>query len=141
MRPEFLLDDAGAPRLLYHGSPSEFSAFDPCASMDGGIYFTADRSLADYFAKDEDGEYVTLHAVYLSLKNPKVIDLGDSDQPLQEQMKAIFMEAAAEGHDGAVLRNVPEFNGRGTQYVAFDVEQIHIVETLTFYEPRQRECA
>jgi N12 class adenine-specific DNA methylase len=119
-----VVDANGKPLVVYHGSPSEFYKFDPYASMDGGFYFTGDRRLAESFSKDEAGERITLHEVYLSLQNPKTIDLRGEQQPDQDAMRSMFEQAKSDGHDGVVLLNVREFNGTGTQYVAFRPEQI-----------------
>lgn len=115
------------PSALYHGSPSEtgFLIFDELASMDGGIYFTPDKALARSFTRDEDGEYMgTLFEARLDLRNPKTIDLHGKQQPSQEAMRSLYEAAKQEGHDGAVLLNVLEFNGSGVQYVAFSGAQI-----------------
>jgi hypothetical protein len=119
-----VVDANGNPLVVYHGSPSEFYSFDPYSSMDGGFYFTEARRLAESFSKDEDGERVTLHEVYLSIQNPKRIDLRGEQQPDQDSMRAMFEQAKSEGFDGVILKNVQEFNGVGTQYVAFRPEQI-----------------
>lgn len=116
----------GSPLKVYHGSPSAFNAFDPHASMDGGFYFTPDRKIGESFSRDEDGVPVTLHEVYLSLQNPKSIDFKGEQQPSQEVMREIFDTAKSEGHDGAILHGVREFNGSGTQYVAFYPGQIKL---------------
>lgn len=119
-----VVDDAGRPRVLYHGSPSKFTEFDLYSSMDGGFYFTETKKLAESFSKDEDGEIGYIFEVYLSLKNPKIIDLKGGQQPGQDQMQVLLNAAKSDGHDGVELLGVREFNGVGTQYVAFHPEQI-----------------
>ena len=111
----------------YHGSVSEFNKFDPLSSMDGGFYFTSDKCLATSFSKDEDGELGFIYEVSLDLKNPKTIDLNGNQQPTQDGMRLIFNAARTHGYDGVILHNVNEFNGMGTQYVAFDSSQIKVL--------------
>lgn len=119
-----VVDVEGQPLVVYHGSPSKFTKFDLCSSMDGGFYFTESKRVAESFSRDEDGEMISVMATYLSLQNPKIIDLAGQQQPSQDEMRVIFTAAKAQGHDGALLLRVLEFNGAGTQYVAFDHTQI-----------------
>lgn len=124
------IDAAGKPLILYHGSPSKFTEFDTHASMDGGIYFTGNLDLARSFSKDKDGETDDgmVFKAHLNLQTPKIIDIGGRQQPSQEEMRATFDAARAEGYDSTILLNVREFNGLGTQYVAFNANQIERAE-------------
>lgn len=122
-----ITDSTGNLLTVYHGSPSQFSKFDQYSTMDGGFYFTDDRRVAASFAKDEDGETGHIIAAHLDIQNPKLIDLGSKQQPSQEKMQELFDRLKSSGYDGAILHNVLEFNGPGTQYVAFNPDQIHII--------------
>lgn len=129
------VDASGRLLTLYHGSPSEFYAFDSMSSMDGGFYFTESKLLAESFSKDEDGQIGHVIEANISLQNPKIIDLGGESQPTQEEMRTLFDTAKREGHDGAILYRVREFNGVGTQFVAFFAEQIKSTQNNGEYDP------
>lgn len=119
-----VIDSEGKPLTLFHGSPSQFSTFDFSGSMDGGVYFTQDKKLAESFSKDEDGELGFTYEVFLNFRNPISIDLKGEQQPSQDEMRKIFDDAKASGYDSFVLNGVKEFNGIGTQYIAFEASQI-----------------
>lgn len=133
-----VVDQKGEPLTVFHGSPSVFKDFDPLSTMDGGFYFTENRRLAESFSKDEDGELGSVMAVNLKIANPKFIDLKGEQQPQQNEMRALFDLAKAEGHDGAILLNVNEFNGRATQYVAFSPDQVRSVDDGEFDAAKKR---
>lgn len=73
-------DESGAPLVVYHGSASSFTAFDPNKAgsaidsgfLGAGAYFTNKPSTAAYYASAADrgrGGQQT-YPVYVSLKNP-----------------------------------------------------------------------
>ena len=80
-----IVDDAGKPLLVYHGTPrDEFTAFDPSAvgtERDAGFYgegfyFSPSEDIAEGYAETEDGEFGRVMPAYLSLQNPYVLDLS-----------------------------------------------------------------
>ena len=69
------IDRNGEPIVVYHGSPNEFTAFDPemigtrWLADDIGFFFSSDRSLAEESYADNGGY---LYPVFLNLRNPLV---------------------------------------------------------------------
>ena len=128
-----VVDEKGEPLVVYHGTPVRgFKVFDIDSSYERAAYFTPNKKIANDFAVDADtlkrGRVVS---VYLSLQNPKVIDLaGGAFQQSADQTGLLakeFDKARAEGHDGAVLIGVDEFGGADTQYAVFHPNQIKSV--------------
>ena len=128
----------GAPLVVYHGTGSKFTAFDPKAHpvTDGGMgleaagvrpfFFSASKEIANDFAGG-DPEYVM--PVYLSLQKPLEIDAkGTGWTEFNDEIVA-----AAKGgeYDGVILRNLSDTMGLtdvtnpvSDVYVAFEPTQI-----------------
>lgn len=139
-----IVDDAGEPLVVYHGTRADFTAFD--AQHHGanyghdpehlqGFYFTPAEWIANSIADNSDmpGTSRTI-AVYLSLQNPVVIEMGRRDERIEEIANQLAA-AKKRGHDGAIIRNwndgiapMEDFDGNPEplppQYVAFRPEQI-----------------
>lgn len=72
-----VVDEDGEPLVVYHGTTSEFSEFDPSkrgsntgsANAYNGFFFIADESLARDFAKKSSGGDIVIPA-YLSIQKP-----------------------------------------------------------------------
>jgi len=72
-----IVDADGNPLKLYHGTGEAFERFDPEKSVEGGIFFGTDPSIArDYTFK---GETPRVIEAYAAIRNPKVIDAGGDD--------------------------------------------------------------
>lgn len=120
-----VVDDAGEPMVVYHGTTADFDQFTVGRGQEGengsvGLYFTRDKALAEEYTYrtglgtvDRDGGNVV--PAYLSIKNPKVID-DDSlaSAHLTREEVAAF---EAQGFDGIV-------NKSGSEIVAFRPEQV-----------------
>ena len=106
-----VVDEDGKPLLMYHATKSEFSEFDTKrrAIAGEGSFFSSTPS--ESFASGEGGNIMP---VYLSIKNPKVIEVGRDNDDI---LKAKFIR---EGYDGAILT----WDGRILTAVAFYPEQI-----------------
>lgn len=71
-----IVDEAGEPLVVYHGTNAEFTEFNPgtrgsntaWANTNLGFYFIADRSLAQEFAEQSGGDVVV--DAYLSVQQP-----------------------------------------------------------------------
>lgn len=98
-----LKDENGNIKVLYHGSNSEFTIFDPnkggaSNSKAGvGFWFTESGTGAKNFAESVwyGDRTPTTYEVYLNLKNPKVyepIDTKAQKQELNKQLKEIHKE-------------------------------------------------
>lgn len=74
-----VVDENGAPRVVYHGANAKFDAFDPSkiGSLNGrsegaGFYFTTDKTVAKmYEDRASDG---ALYEVYLRIEKPMPYD-------------------------------------------------------------------
>ena len=132
------VDRNGEPIVVYHGSPNEFTAFDPemigtrWLADDMGFFFSSSRSLAEESYADNGGY---LYPVFLNLRNPLVandawsrrfygrdvywsdddaISLWDSNQ--QDIINAMQPE-----NDGVIVQGARRYPD---MYVALRPEQI-----------------
>lgn len=144
-----VVDASGAPLVVYHGSPD--ARFATPGKGDGvfrtkreaafgsdpgrAFFFAADQRVARTYADprrafDYQNAEEGMVPVFLSLKNPMVIDAGGQHWRGTE---AVIEQARAAGHDGVIIRNSRDtYMGRAGQknvpvtdvYVAFSPEQI-----------------
>jgi len=106
-----VVDDQGKPLVVYHATTKDFDTFDTTrrALAGEGSFFSP--TPANNFARGDGGNIMP---VYLSLKNPKILNYGrDSDDILKQQF-------IREGYDGVLLKN----EGKIYTAVAFYPEQI-----------------
>lgn len=85
----------GTPKIMYHGSPAQFTIFDrKKAKYSGqygrGFYFTDSQSHA--------GTYGQQYSVYLNIRNPLQYGKGTVSR---DQVR-VFLEAVAENEDYAI---------------------------------------
>lgn len=128
-----VVDVEGKPLVVYHGTADEFDEFSASnyGGIEGGIFFTVDKVTADNFAvsaSETVGADPRVLAVYLAISNPKKIDaseiMDDGCHSFNHEFAAVD-RARREGHDGLLIRNVPEHDGRvANQFVVFRPEQI-----------------
>jgi hypothetical protein len=114
-----VIDEAGAPLVVYHGTAIPKTEFGTRNGMGEGAYFTPSRDDAQKYAgmdAEVDGGVPTVMPVYLSLKNPVVLE-GLSSQSLSPEQKATLVAA---GHDGVIGMH----KGKVTEYVVFEPAQI-----------------
>ncbi|WP_418133242.1 PLxRFG domain-containing protein [Variovorax sp. NFACC26] len=123
-----VVDDAGKPLVVYHGTDQAFTAFDDDFIGEGngntdwgnGFYFTDSKQAADGYAQGDEGR--TLE-VYLSIKNPAPMDVVNEvmEQPGAE-MDADYVrqELASRGYDGIIVNH----KGGEREFVAFQPTQI-----------------
>lgn len=127
-----VVDEAGRPMVLYHGTQSPgFDSFSLAARVESnprseaqGYYFTSDPTVA---SKYSDGSYggrtdgaPAVVPVYVSLKNPKVIEAntGAHTYVTPKEIKAL----EAQGYDGIIYRDKDA--RMNDEYIAFRPEQI-----------------
>lgn len=131
-----VVDEQGRPRVVYHGTRGDFSAFKPArvagvasgteASAELGHFFSDDLVYVDGLlevARNTFAEGANVMPVYLALKNPKVLpmqkiqDIEESWTP--ERVRRYRKQLERLGHDGIIFR------GRNaSEYVAFRPEQV-----------------
>ena len=95
-RASKIVDAHGEPLVVYHGGfdvlNSRAGAFRRSTSgaLGAGIYFTPDRSVAEYYAGSQGGHAETgggaLTEVYLSIQNPLVVDHTQGRDPAIEAL-------------------------------------------------------
>jgi hypothetical protein len=125
------VDADGKPLVLHHGTASDFSVFD---TGRGAIYFAADRGAAQAYADhNEWGDGIPrVVDAYLCIENPKVIDrrwaqenMADADGTIDwTVLDEVAYEAEEMGHDGLILRSLPDFAGvEGGQRIEREYDQ------------------
>lgn len=106
-----VVDPAGKPLVLYHGTFADVAAFDARLSEDGAFHFGTAAAASERlrekhgrrFAKKLMGQNVM--PVYLRIANPKRLDKDPVDP---KSWRAAIAQAKLEGHDGIVYTNIIE---------------------------------
>lgn len=82
----------GTPKVMYHGTPAQFTAFDKKKAKSSGFY-----GRGFYFTDSEShsNQYGNSMAVYLNVKNP----LAPGENALSKTQLKKFLEAVAENED------------------------------------------
>lgn len=124
-----VVDDAGRPLPVYHGTAEDFHVFSGDRSGDAtghstsplGHFFTPDRAQAERYAQNaSDGRPADERVVdaYLAVRKPYTMPLREA-QAIEspEQARQVRARLEAEGYDGI---RIPEAN----TWVAFRSEQI-----------------
>lgn len=137
-----LVDDAGAPLVMYHGTSKDVN-FKKFKGNQNGIWFTPDAATASQYAVENDSQGATYNPdtrryelthqaarvmpTFVSLKNPKVYDetqpMPDSIRTASNYRRAqadVWGQLKAEGHDGVIFKN----GGKITTAVAFNPQQV-----------------
>lgn len=124
-----VVDKNGNPLVVYHGSQSDFDQFM------GDAYFTDDYMNADGYA---GGEYV--YAVYLSLKNPLIVDChnrkwDDIKTTYGTTTRKVVYNVDRSKYDGVIFFNIKDswiddvdYQDASTIYVTFKPTQIKSTE-------------
>ena len=133
-----VVDENGEPLVVYHGTGTDFNAFDPLRQgenylqSEGGFFFTTNREIARHYAKyhAEDGEGRVIEA-YLSIRTPYESsaygdDLGAPIEKYDDHRSEYLSEADIQGCDGISITGE-----KSTLYVAFSPTQIKSAEANT----------
>lgn len=139
-----VVDENNQPLVVYHGTDADIQEFGSEYSTkiakllqlknDGTFYFTSKPSVAGTYA---EGEGANIVPVYLSLKNPLVVDAKGKRYDAGREygfggssgitMDAVY-KAIAAGNDGVIVRNVQdEVGGKGEPsdvFIVFNKTQI-----------------
>jgi hypothetical protein len=109
-----LVNETGAPIVMYHATANNFSEFDTNrkALMGEGSFFSSQP-----LNRFETGEGANIMPVYLSLQNPKILQAPISSFNKQQLIK--------EGYDGVVIKS--PIDGSYSGAVAFEPNQIKSV--------------
>ena len=150
-------DKDGKPLVVYHGTNKVFDEFK------GTNFFTVNPDVASTFSGFVDEEYLTggkIYPVYLSLKNPSIVDFmnkSDVEKFLNKKIKEeywasfygaelkreIINQAKLNGNDGLILKNnlepvsTPELDDISTDdaYVVFEPTQIKSIFNKGTFNP------
>ena len=118
-----ITNDMGNPLVVYHSTNKEFSVFK-LKGLSQGFFFSTSSDVNMYprlFDKERPySNNASIIPVYLSIKNPKIIDYYSSD-PYFENIE--ISEAKKEGYDGLIINYK---NGINT-IVAFSNKQIRSI--------------
>ena len=118
-----VVDGEGKPLVVYHGTLNKFSTFDESAQQGGtfgkGFYFSNSESLGREFSEGAEPM-----SVYLSLKNPYVVNLDASFEESLRQTSVFKKKGGkerlqAQGYDGVIA-----VEDGYMEAVAFKPEQI-----------------
>lgn len=121
-------DIRGNPKVVYHGTYTEFDKFDPeeigqgggHADWGNGHYFTDDPQAAGQYADTPGGN---IRPAYLRMKNPATLKDIQADPELRDSIGESDLgdKLKAKGFDGAIIEHP---NG-AKEYVVYDTKQIH----------------
>ena len=120
--------DDGSPLMLFHGThrPIEGPGFKDATHGPVPLtFFTNDPRAAGVYARAFGRGYGSgsnVVPVYLSMKNPKVLDFTDREDDRDLRGEAYL--AAEQGFDGLIVHNAYDGRQSATQYVAFDPNQV-----------------
>lgn len=132
-----VVDAEGRPLTVYHGTASEFDAFDPArrgevtdtSDSKEAFWFTSSARRARVAATDAGGDRIL--SVYLRMLNPLVVDTPlRSMQPTDSAR--LIRNARQRGHDGVVFSS-GEFGA--ADYAIFDPTQIKSVDNTGAFDP------
>lgn len=118
-----VVDEQGAPLVVYHGTSGDFDGFR-APDAGGGIFFSTDPQRAGLFAGTPDDGAPAVVPVRLQIENPMVVDGSGNLKP--DDVAALIQQAKAAGHDGLAIQRHNDWllgPSEGTTFVAFKPEQ------------------
>lgn len=134
-----VVDDAGRPLVVYHGTNDKFNVFDFSRvgdkRLEGGFFFAENDMVA------QDYGDVMVRA-YLSIQNPFVTSYKawmNHDIYRQEDTVA---DLKKRGHDGVIIEDAPAdpndeiMEDRGRWFIAFKPTQIKSVNNRGTFDPK-----
>jgi hypothetical protein len=122
-----VVDENGSPLVVYHGTGANFQEFNTTkeGQFGKGAYFSNQPSYASGFAKF--GKEPNVIPVYLSLKNPFVIETV-LDIPSVSKLKK-------KGFDGIIRKEIGADGIEYIEYVAWSPEQIKSTANRGTFDP------
>lgn len=93
--PSKIVNADGTPKVMYHGSPAQFTIFDKKKAKSSGLY-----GKGFYFTDSDSqaGVYGNRYAVYLNIRNP--LESGSATVDRKQVRK--FLETVAENEDYSI---------------------------------------
>ena len=117
-----VVDAEGKPLVVYHGTGTAFTSFDPKRAIGSQFWFTSSRDKVERGEVGANASGVILE-VYLSIQNP----VG-----WKEYENLMIAQIRSQGHDGIILPDADE-----KTYIVFDPRQIKSIHNRSF-NPRTR---
>lgn len=118
-----ITDDAGRPKVMYHGTSAEFESFN---ANPRGAFFASDPAGAAVFSKLRKGTPRIIEG-YLAIRNPWTMVRYADTTPFSQQVDQTPAALAAKGYDGIDF-------GKGT-VVAFRPAQIKATDNVGTFSP------
>ena len=134
-----VVDENGAPLVLYHATSADILSFDPKAASiyedaKSAIFLTTDTDVAETYLPSvwytPDGKNVekaygdgaNIMPVYVKIENPMVVDYFGGGYK-ENEFADLIKEAKKEGHDGVFFKNVrdPGIGSLGRPKIAHTV--------------------
>lgn len=141
-----VVDASGKPLTVYHATNRQFDAFDHqhtgvnFAAGKGAFFFTDDHAFAEQLAHhavettdDETPGNPTIMRVYLSLHNPRIVDLKGAKVNVAKEIRC----AKKNGNDGLILIDAQDGMPAwpASQYIAFEPSQIKSANNTGDFDP------
>jgi hypothetical protein len=140
-----VVDESGAPLVVYHGTGAQFDAFSKDAEpmnyeTDRGLFhFTTDRKEAESYSKhggafgEIENKNPRVISAYVSLQNPFVIDNSDSPTEDWDRNGDTYLdEAKRTGRDGIIIQTE---DGKNKLVIAFEPTQIKSTANRGTFDP------
>lgn len=129
-----VVDADGKPLVVYHGTTSDFSEFDPeiepwhIKRDKGKHFFFGESAAAGYYAEGMGDAYTdggaNVMPVYLAFKNPHIIKVNGEPSSEWDRASGRFEREAPSGVDGYIVKGKEENGAPATMYVATKPTQI-----------------
>lgn len=131
VREEVRLDNNGEPKVYYHGTSDDVSAFDTNHKnrkdkgwLGRGVYATDARSLAAMYARQKQGEAEqNVMPLFVGVKNPYLADKSIKNKlkfASQEGIDSFTKELLSNGYDGVAIK----FPNGEIELVAFNPNSV-----------------
>ena len=119
-----VVGENGRPLIVYHGGAVAIN------KLPGQVFFTNDKSSADYFGTMSEGKgqkSITTHA-YLKIERPLTVDAPKGIEAGSEEGKNFIeskiSEAHKKNHDGLIIRGIYESGYNVDDYIVWSKDQI-----------------
>lgn len=148
----YVVDGNGEPMVVYHGTGEDIYIFNSAyagastghAARNKAFWFSRDTETAEGFARraawragrgnsDSVNGGANIIPVYLSLRNPLIIEDAMAPEYSELSMDDIYRQAIEGGHDGLIIKNAPDSIYASTVYT-LDGEALDIDSRGAFNE-------
>lgn len=118
-----VVDDQGKPRVVYHGTDTDFTAFNPHREFSDrhtGIWFASDPRTAESYATrfGTKSEGAQILPTYLRMENPRVF------KEHVERPDLVVKQAGLDGYDGVIFERPSKRYNEAPWYIVFEPTQV-----------------